>query len=170
MRVCVCLVFSEQRKKLGELIQRADVGEPATTAKTTVADFVDGWITGGGKNHSPATIDSYRLTAKKIREHLGRLPISAVQSIHVRQMFLDMERAKESADSQLKAGRLLRVVCQAALAMNLLKQNPVQSEQLAKPERKEVLTFQVDQHCTLLDTVVNHRIFRAYVPLAIDSG
>jgi len=59
-----------------------------------------------------------------------------------------MNRLDESRDSQLKADRLLSVVCKQAIEHKILTVNPV--TKLPKPQRNEVLTFGVDELLVLL--------------------
>lgn len=158
----------EVQEKLRKLQSDEQAGMITATSKTTVADFVDQWVADAEKNHAPATIDRYKLTAEKVRAHLSRIPISALREQHVRQLFLDMGKSGESKDAQLKAGRLLSVACKRAVKERLLPANPV--SELPRPERREVLTFNVKQLRELLEATAAHRVFRAYVPVAIDSG
>jgi integrase len=142
----------------------------AETDKMTVGQWLDRWQ--AIRKGTVATNTYHRdehLVEKKIKPHIGHIPLAKFTSLHVIELYDRMAAAGDSIDSRRKAGTCLGTSMRSAVELRLISFNPTKG--VRKPvqlvEEAEVFTQQqVDQ---LLETLGGDRLEALYVT-AVTTG
>lgn len=135
--------------------------------KTTLAQFLDQWLTDIKGNVSPRTHERYSEIAKKnLIPLLGAITLTKLQPIQISGAYT---KALDSGRRDGKGGlsprtvhhmhRVLKQALAQAVRWQLLIRNPVDAVDPPKVERHRMTTYDMPQTAALLDVVRGTRLF-----------
>lgn len=160
----------EVKDKLRELENSVAAGRPVEVQRLMVGEFLDRWLASIETTVAPSTRKRYQCSVEKqIKPHLGKMRLTALQPIHVEQLYALLAKGKSSARTRQLAGVTLGVAMRHAVRLKLIAYNPVAD--IAKPrvKRQEMKIWNAAQVSTFLAAAEFERLHAMYV-LALASG
>jgi integrase len=161
-------------RKKGEPVPVAIEMDP-TTVEQFVDVFLDEWRrrpTLRGKPHSPATIDSYRITlAQHVTPHIGSRRLADLRSYDITALYKQLE-AKVSSSMRARVHTALRVLLGFAVEEKILAVSPlvgIAKGKIPRHRRPKVQSLEPIQVARLLKAAKEDRL-GAMIRLALDSG
>jgi integrase len=161
-------------EELARLLTDLNTGAYVPPKKTTVAEFLERWLTDyAASNTSAKTFERY---TGVVRQHLVKafgskalvaLHPTDIQSYYTRALVEGRADGKEgglSAQSVLHHHRILHRALQSAVKWRLLVRNPADSVDPPKPPRREVKAFDGDRSAELIDSAIGTRV---YMPILL---
>lgn len=137
-------VYGKSPKAVGEALREAlravDTGAWLEPNTMTVGEWLEEWVRDYCPHTTQRTRDYYKqIAALYIVPTLGKLRLSALQTMHVRRLVGDLQRRK--GDDALKAStvrmvvRILNVALNAAVRAKLLRENPAANADLPRADK-----------------------------------
>ncbi len=158
---------AEAEAKKRELLRRLDEGTwTDDSKKTTVAEFLEAWLTAQKPQLAANTHERY---ASLLRLHvtpmLGQMRLSKVEPAHVRRVYETALGKGLSGRTVLHVHRVLHTAFTHAVRVDrLLRENPLERVKAPRPNEREVIPINPDQVRTLVDVA---RVTRLEVPVAL---
>lgn len=168
-------VYGKTRKeaaaKLREAMANRDKGLTFDTANSTLADFLDRWLSDSVRDSvRPQTLESYAYLVRiHIRPALGRIKLKTLSPAHVQRFY----RAKLDQGLSGRTVQYIHVVLhrglKQAMRWGMVPRNVCDAVDPPRPARKEIRPLTADQARALLTAACGDRLEALYV-LAITTG
>jgi integrase len=130
----------EAKKKLLELIKAGETRKPCS--KTTVAAFMDRWITFAEQNLKPATVKRYREAIEiHIKPNLGSNKLHKLDAMTVQDMYASMQHGGLSPATVNLVHSVMSSACKRAVKWGVLHHNIIESVEAPRIVREEVEVF-----------------------------
>ncbi|MBI4332463.1 MAG: site-specific integrase [Chloroflexi bacterium] len=153
----------DAEKKLGELLHQLDTGSFMTPGKTTVAEYLERWLTDYRANLSPRGFERYR---DIIRAHLipdlGAIPLTQLRPEHLQRHYTAMLKSGRSAGTVRYHHAVLHVALQTAVKWGLVVRNVADAVDAPKKRGVEMQTWDEDDVNHFLEAAKDspyHHIF-----------
>jgi integrase len=128
------------KKKLLELIKAGETRKPGS--KTTVAAFMDRWITFAEQNLKPATVKRYREAIEiHIKPNLGSNKLHKLDAMTVQDMYASMQHGGLSPATVNLVHSVMSSACKRAVKWGVLHHNIIESVEAPRIVREEVEVF-----------------------------
>jgi integrase len=158
----------EAKKKLLELIKAGETRKPGS--KTTVAAFMDRWITFAEQNLKPATVKRYREVIEiHIKPNLGSNKLHKLDAMTVQDMYASMQHGGLSPATVNLVHSVMSSACKRAVKWGVLHHNIIESVEAPRIVREEVEVFTPQEVRTLLSAAFGDRLQALYT-LALSTG
>lgn len=137
-------VYGKDPKAVGEALREAlhavDTGAWLEPNTMTVGEWLEEWVRDYCPHTTQRTRDYYtQIATLYIVPTLGKLRLSALQSVHVRRLVGDLQRRKGkdalSATTVRMAAKVLAISLNAAVKAKLIRENAAADVPLPRPER-----------------------------------
>jgi integrase len=158
---------AQAQNECARLISEINGGTYLEPAKTTLAQFLEQWLSHIKANVSPRTHERYEEIAKKnLIPLLGAITLTKLQPMQVSAAYSKAlaggRRDGKGGLSPRTVNHMHRVLKQAltqAVAWQLLNRNPVEAVDPPKVERHQMSTYDMVQTAALIDAVRGDRMF-----------
>lgn len=181
----------EAERELSLLTMEVETGRIGASAKMTLGEWVDKWLTLVEKTLAPSTLVGYRhMLNNRIRPALSHIALDRIQPKHIAAFYDDLAHStrldvqltdKElangraipllSANSQLKYHRLLSLILQEAVYRGLIPQNPTKAVRPPRATRTEAQHYDEADVTKLLAALATEPLrFRVLVAVALTTG
>jgi integrase len=141
----------------------------ATKGKLSLGQWLDAWH----ELRKGTVADSTRWrdgkTIEKVKPLIGRLPLSAIDTIVIERFYRQLEEKGESVDCVRRCGIMLGTAFKAAIARKVAAYNPVRDVAKPRQDRKDVEVASKDEIKELLKAAKDSRHYALFV-LACCSG
>ena len=149
------------------LISEMQKGAYLEPSKTTLAEYLDKWLTHIQPRVSPRTMERYReLATKNIVPALGGVKLTKLQPIQISSAYAQALAAGRrdgkgglSPRTVVHCHRLLRQALEQAVKWQILARNPAAAADPPKYERPQLATYDIEQMAHLLNAVRGSRMF-----------
>ncbi|MBI4332374.1 MAG: tyrosine-type recombinase/integrase, partial [Chloroflexi bacterium] len=135
----------DAEKRLAELLHQLDTGSFARPGKTTVADYLERWLTDYKPNLSPRGFERYR---DIIRAHLipdlGAIPLTQLRPEHLQRHYTAMLESGRSAGTVRYHHAVLHVALQTAVKWGMVSRNVADAVDAPKKRGIEMQTWDED--------------------------
>jgi integrase len=134
-------------QKLNEAKRRKDDGDPVTSARETVRQFVNGWLAGAEPRFRPRAFHSYRETLDRhVLPYIGEYRLSDLKMPHV-QAWIDARVAAGVSPRTVRYARVVfRAIIGRAVAQHLITRNPAgKGIELPAYQEREMVPLDADQ-------------------------
>jgi len=133
----------DAEKRLSELLHQMDTGNYMKPGKTTVADYLDRWLTDYAKpNLSPRSYERY---AGIIRQHLipdfGNIQLSQLRPEHLQKHYSSRLNSGLSARTVRYHHALIHIALQTAVKWGLVSRNVADAAEPPKFKRSQMQTW-----------------------------
>ena len=157
----------QAQNECARLISEINGGTYLEPAKTTLAQFLEQWLSHRKANVSPRTHERYEEIAKKnLIPLLGAITLTKLQPMQVSAAYSKAlaggRRDGKGGLSPRTVNHMHRVLKQALtqrVAWQLLNRNPVEAVDPPKVERHQMSTYDMAQTAALIDAVRGDRMF-----------
>ena len=105
----------------------------------TVSEYVALWLAENEVEKSPTTMKGYRITAKRITERWGTLPLRDLTTPMVRAWYAELQRNGMSPATVRHQHAVLRAIMRRAVADELIARPPTFGVKLAKDVRRDLV-------------------------------
>jgi integrase len=158
----------EAKKKLLELIKAGETRKPGS--KTTVAAFMDRWITFAEQNLKPATVKRYREAIEiHIKPNLGSNKLHKLDAMTVQDMYASMQHGGLSPATVNLVHSVMSSACKRAVKWGVLHHNIIVSVEAPRIVCEAVEVFTPQEVRTLLSAASGDRLQALYT-LALSTG
>lgn len=137
---------AEAQAKLRELLRQVDTGSFLKPRKTTLAEFLERWLTDYKSNLSQRAFERYEgIIKSRLIPDLGNIPLMQLRPEHIQKHYT------EQLDHGLSAGTVryhhvvLHVALKTAVKWGLLSRNPADAVSPPKSRRAEMQTWDEDE-------------------------
>ncbi len=168
-------VYGKTRKEVSDKLtrlasQKLD-GKLIHDDQTTVADYLDLWLSGTVKQTTrPATHLSY---SQNVRIHispaLGRIKLAKLTPLHVQGFYAEMSKAGKSARMLQMNHAILRRALSRAVKMGVIPRNVCDAVDRPTIEKHEITPLDAEQVSKLMTAAEGERIYPLIV-VAVFSG
>src|SRR4051794_15683886 len=127
--------YAHSRKDANEallaLLKERGAGTLVRPSATTLAEWVDEWLTLVEPNLRPKTMSVYRDALAPVVTHLGHQKLSKLSALSLASAFATMQRAGRGKRSLQQSYAYLRLCLDRAVSLQLLGENPLR--RVARP-------------------------------------
>ncbi|MHB0876907.1 MAG: site-specific integrase [Anaerolineae bacterium] len=146
-------------KRLTELQALVDHQQLGATSRTTLAEYLERWLTDYADTKSPKTQDRYQQVIDSyVIPHLGKVRLDRLAPMHfvglqskLRETDRKDGKGKLSAQTILHVHRVLHVALRCAVEWRLMAANPMDGVKAPRPERQQMRCFDVAEARRFLD-------------------
>lgn len=151
---------AEAADKLAELIRRFKLSGKAIANRDSLEAFLTNWLADDVKlNRAPRTYEEYEGAARMyINPFLGKKKLVKLSGSDLQRWQGELNRAKHSDNTRLKAIRVLRNALNKAVKLQLIPFNPMSAIDKPKVHRKEVVPLEPEQCHALFEACKSHRL------------
>jgi integrase len=150
---------SEALAKLDELRQQFKRGGKAIANKDSLAAFLKSWLESVKLHNQPKTHEEYEAATRLyIVPYIGSKKLVSLSGADLQQWQDRMARGKHSANTRLKAIRVLRVALNKAVKLLLIPSNPIAAIDKPAVRRREISPLEPEQCESLFAVCKEHRI------------
>lgn len=167
--------IKDAREELRRTLAAADVGHHVAPDKTTIAEYMRGWLD-GDTSLSPKTLERYRqLNEQQIIPHLGAIPLQALRAANVNEWHSLLARSGGMGGRSLSARtvghahRVLHRGLERALRLEIVPRNVASVIRPPKVEAAEVAILSSEQITDILARLDDHPL-HPIAALALGSG
>jgi integrase len=166
----------DAQTRLADLLHSLHRGTKISTAKTTLAEYLDDWLKTHAKpNVSPKTYERYaEIVRLTIQPHIGHILLDRIQPIQIQSFYallLESGRRKKlksgktglSAQTVLHVHRLLNEALRCAVKWRLLLWSPCDAVQPPRVEAREMRTLSEAESAWLLVAAATTRFYPAFL-------
>src|SRR5262249_35846813 len=144
--------------RCAELIAELQRGTYLEPAKTTVAAFLDHWLTYKRSQISPRALEAYQEVARNIVPVIGSVMLSKLQPAIIAKMYADALKRLSPA-SVVMIHRLLSAALKQAVKWQLLSSNPCAAVAPPRVERKKMRVLDADAAAALIEAARSRSMF-----------
>jgi integrase len=144
--------------RCAELIAELQRGTYLEPAKTTVAAFLDHWLTYKRSQISPRALEAYQEVARDIVPVIGSVMLSKLQPAIIAKMYADALKRLSPA-SVVMIHRLLSAALKQAVKWQLLSSNPCAAVAPPRVERKKMRVLDADAAAALIEAARSRSMF-----------
>jgi integrase len=148
--------ISEARKELRRLLKSADDGQHVAPDKTTIAEYLRGWL---DSDHgiSPKTRERYReLAERQISPHLGAVAVQKLRPAQIADWHAALLKTGLAARTVGHAHRVLHRALEKAVALEIVSRNAAHPVAPPKVECREVEILKAGQIAETLAKLAGH--------------
>lgn len=163
------------RAELGRLLESVRQGTDVAPKRTTVADYLRGWLD-ADSNLSPKTAERYReLVERQIVPHLGGVVLQNLRPAQISEWYAKLLKAGGAAGGPLSARtvghahRVLHRGLERAFSLELVARNVTHAIRPPRIADKEVVSLGADQITDMLRKLDGHALHPIAV-LALGTG
>ena len=151
---------AEVLQKLADLKQQRRHGDKALLAKDTLQAYLDAWLANHvAINNAPKTHLEYEFTIRLyVLPVLGLVKLTRLNGETLVRWQAQLVREKHSANTRLRAIRVLRCALNRAVKQGLIPFNPCNALDKPKVTRKEVIPLEPEQCHDLIQACKTHRL------------
>jgi len=161
--------------ELRRLLETADRGEHVAPARTSVAEYIRGWL--DDNNHiTPKTLERYRqLAEKQIIPHLGAIMLQNLRPAQIQEWHRALLREGNATGRPLSprtvghAHRVLHRGLERAVRLELISRNVARAVRPPKVEANEVVILSSEQVADVLFRLQGHPL-HPIVAFALGTG
>ena len=155
---------AEVRRKMTATQQAVDSGTYKAPDRTTVAMWLDTWMTTFcAAKVRPLTYSSYDVAIKKhIKPALGALRLQAVRGVHIQKLYNGMIAAGLSAKTVKNVAAILHKALAVAIKQGLIQANPCDAAELPKITKKEIHPLTDEEIPQFLAAIDKHPMRNAF--------
>lgn len=162
--------FTGKTKKeaLDKMRTARNRGLPAEVSRVTVEQYLLTWL--GSCNVQPTTHRRYKQVVDlRLIPKLGGRRLAELRPVHVKQMYVDLEKDGESARARQMAGVVLGTALREAVQLELIDHNPAAEVRKPRPTEKEMQVWDAEQAASFLRVVAPERLAAMFI-LALATG
>jgi integrase len=167
--------LTEARRELRRLLKAADDGAHVTPQKTTLADYLRGWLD-SDTDLSPKTLERYRqLADQQIIPHLGATPLQTLRPAQISEWHATLLRCGGVGGRPLStrtvghAHRVLHRGLERALSLELVGRNVAHAIRPPKVADTEIASLTAEQIGEVLSKLEGHAL-HPIAALALGAG
>ena len=151
---------AEVLQKLIDLKQQRRHGEKSLIAKDTVKAYLDGWLENHVElNNAPKTYQEYELATRLyIVPFIGTVKLTRLNGETLVRWQGQMARLEHTANTRLRAIRVLRGALNRAVKQGMIPFNPCNALDKPKVTRKEVVPLEPEQCHELIKACKSDRL------------
>lgn len=158
----------EVRQKLTQITSAIDNGTFVQPQKTTVAEWLDAWITDYCVTLKPSTISVYKKTVKNyILPCIGSTNIQSLTPIQIQRMYNDYWKGNNCAKLSSKSVRdmhgILHKALKQAFLLGIIASNPCERCTTPRIEKKEIQPLDEKQIAAFLAALKGHPYENVYI-------
>lgn len=161
----------EALQKREEWVRENAAGRATAPSRETLADYLARWLLIVQRKVEPETFRSYQRHVRlHVAPRVGHIRLTALERVHVEQLYAMLARDGQSATNAGKIVTTLVTALNAAVDLKLIQANPAARIKKPKPDRrKEIHPLRPDEIQRFLSAASSDRYYPLYV-LALDSG
>jgi integrase len=151
-------------RKLREILSQLDKGIPFGNDKTTVAEFLDNWMTTYVvPNTRPRTAEGYEgIVRNHLKPHLGHVQLAKLQPVDIQSMESSILESGLSARTVQHIHRVLHEALKHAMKWGLIWRNPAEAVDVPKVQPTEIHTPETATILRLIDSAKSTPYYPAY--------
>lgn len=156
---------------LAEIITHVDKGTYVESSEMLIKDYLDYWLDTYCKtNLAPSSYKRYKELCQHVKNHIGMLKISALNTMHVQKFYNDLVCNSTLSNSTIvKVHRVLNLAFKHAVEWKLIPHSPIGYAKPPKASKCEMKIWDEFEVSLFLSKIKDSNI---YIPcmLALETG
>ena len=148
---------------LTAVLANADKGVVVDRSPLIVGQYLDEWLDGVAGGLKPTTLGGYRQAVKRLKMTIGDVRLQELRPLTVEKAYQTLTRSGLAAKTVMNTHTVLRRALGDAERLDLVVRNAAASARPPSARRKEQSTWTPDELSRFLASVVDHRLFAAFV-------
>lgn len=148
---------------LTAVLADADRGVVVERSPLTVSEYLDQWLDGVAGDLKPTTLGGYQQAVKRLKRTIGDVKVQDLKPLAVERAYQKLTASGLEAKTVLNTHMVLRRALADAERLDLVVRNAAAAARPPSVRRKEQETWTPDELNQFLTTVVDHRLFAAFV-------